>query len=184
MSKLVKDKFWDCIQARRAWRGATFIMHELCGVKPNNYDSFHLETNVVWGKDPKKSTKKKLKFGTFLMVLCFGPFGPNATTNCSTVKQWHESQLKHNICRRNNLNSARYQKQQNSWGVQLFDGAIWWAWGCPWLGGSGGGMWWGYVGVTFYMMVFRVRGAPPPLVVGAFSWFLNAFGVGFVGFLS
>ena len=111
----------------------------------------------------RNQQKKKLKFGTFLMVLCFGPFGPNATTNCSTVKQWHESQLKHNICRRNNLNSARYQKQQNSWGVQLFDGAIWWAWGCPWLGGSGG---WYVVGLCWcYFLhdgVSRPRGPASP----------------------
>ena len=35
--------------------------------------------------------------------------------------------------------------------------------GCPW---------WGLVLDTFYMAVFCVRGAPPPLGVGAFSWFL------------
>jgi hypothetical protein len=29
----VKDKFRNCIQARRAWRWATFIMHELCEVR-------------------------------------------------------------------------------------------------------------------------------------------------------
>ena len=40
-SESVKHKFWDCIQARRAWRWAMFIMHELCGVKTGNYDSFH-----------------------------------------------------------------------------------------------------------------------------------------------
>ena len=27
-SESVKHKFWDCIQARRAWRWATYIMHE------------------------------------------------------------------------------------------------------------------------------------------------------------
>ena len=28
----IKHKFWNCIQARRAQRWATFIMYELCGV--------------------------------------------------------------------------------------------------------------------------------------------------------
>ena len=36
-----KHKFWDCIQAQRVWRWATFIIHELCGVRRYNYDSFH-----------------------------------------------------------------------------------------------------------------------------------------------
>ena len=32
--------------------------------------------------------------------------------------------------------------------------------------------------VTLYMMVFHVRGAPPPLEVGTFSLVLISFGVG------
>ena len=35
--------------------------------------------------------------------------------------------------------------------------------GCPW---------WGSFVVTFYVTIFRVQGAPPPLCVGAISWFL------------
>ena len=40
-SEAVKHKLWDYIQARRAWRWATFIMHELCSVRSGDYDGFH-----------------------------------------------------------------------------------------------------------------------------------------------
>jgi hypothetical protein len=40
-SESVKHKLWDCIQARRAWRWVTFIMHELYRVRTGNYDSFN-----------------------------------------------------------------------------------------------------------------------------------------------
>lgn len=40
-SELVKHLFWDYIQVRRAWRWATFIMYELCGVRTGNYNSFN-----------------------------------------------------------------------------------------------------------------------------------------------
>ena len=46
------------------------------------------------------------------------------------------------------------------WGLSL----IWWAWGVVHSGGA-------FV-VNFYMAMFCILGAPPPLVVGAFSWFL------------
>ena len=34
----LKHKFWDYIQARRAWRWATYTMYELCGTCTDNYD--------------------------------------------------------------------------------------------------------------------------------------------------
>ena len=34
---------------------------------------------------------------------------------------------------------------------------------------GGGGPWWGSCCGYFYMAIFRVQGAPPPLEVGAFS---------------
>ena len=52
------------------------------------------------------------------------------------------------------------------------------------LVGSMGRPWWGSVVVDFYMVVFRVRGALPPLGMGAFSLVLIHFGVGSVGLLS
>ena len=48
-SELVKHKFWDCIQARRAWRWVTFIMHKLCGVRTGNYDCFNWK-QVLFGE--------------------------------------------------------------------------------------------------------------------------------------
>ena len=50
-SESVKHKIWDCIQALRAWRWATFIMHKLCGVGVGNYDSFHWKEALFGGKD-------------------------------------------------------------------------------------------------------------------------------------
>jgi hypothetical protein len=81
---IVKHNLWECIRARRAWRWAMFIMHELCGVRSGNYDSFNLETNIVWGRFPK-ITAKRLKFSTSLGLLHFGSFGLNAMTMRSTM---------------------------------------------------------------------------------------------------
>ena len=47
--------------------------------------------------------------------------------------------------------------------------------GCPW---------WESVVCSFYVAVYRARGAPPPLGVGMFSLVFNSHGVGFVGLLS
>lgn len=38
-------KFWDCIQARRPWQWATFIMHRLIGLRNDNYDKHSLEAS-------------------------------------------------------------------------------------------------------------------------------------------
>ena len=46
-SELVKHNFWDCIQAKRTWRWATYIMHELCGVRSDNYNCFNLKQTVL-----------------------------------------------------------------------------------------------------------------------------------------
>ena len=47
-SELVKHKIWDCIQANRAWRWATFIMHKCCGIRTSNYDSFNWKQAFFW----------------------------------------------------------------------------------------------------------------------------------------
>ena len=61
----------------------------------------------------------------------------------------------------------------------------WWARGCPWLGGGSGGLSLVKFGsFFFYVAVFRVSGAPPPLEVGAFYFMVNIFGVGFLPFIS
>jgi hypothetical protein len=54
------------------------------------------------------------------------------------------------------------------WGLSLAGGVG----GGPRLGGSGGVSLGGSGVVTFYMAVIRVRGVPPPLKVGTFSFFI------------
>jgi hypothetical protein len=82
MSKSIKHKILDCIQAKRVWRWAMFIMHKLCGARTGNYDSFNWKQALFGEKNSKEFNKK---IGTFYMVLCFGPFKLNATTKCSTM---------------------------------------------------------------------------------------------------
>ena len=47
----------------------------------------------------------------------------------------------------------------------------WWGGGDPWLSGSKGLSLVGLGAGAFYVAVFHVRGALPPLEVGVFSWF-------------
>ena len=57
-SESIKHKFWDCIQAWRAWRWDTFIMHELCRVQMSNYDSFQWKQTLFGERIPTKFVKK------------------------------------------------------------------------------------------------------------------------------
>ena len=50
-SESVKHKFWNYIQARRAWMWSAFIMHKLCRVRMGNYDKFPLGTSFLRRKD-------------------------------------------------------------------------------------------------------------------------------------
>jgi hypothetical protein len=83
-SESVKHKLWDCIQARRAWRWATFIMHELYKVRTGNYNSFDWK-QALFGDMVSNKYEKCVKFGTSLGVLHFGPFGLNVMTKCSII---------------------------------------------------------------------------------------------------
>ena len=58
MSVSVKHTFWDCIQAWRAWWWAILIMHDLCGVRTGNHDSFHWSEALLGERIPKKFVKK------------------------------------------------------------------------------------------------------------------------------
>lgn len=58
MNESVKHKFWDCIQATRAWRWATLIMHVLCGVTTGYYDSFNWKQTLFGKRIPKIYGKK------------------------------------------------------------------------------------------------------------------------------
>lgn len=51
-AKSIKEKFGDCIQAQRAWRWPTTIMHELCEVRTGNYITFNWKQTLFWGEDP------------------------------------------------------------------------------------------------------------------------------------
>lgn len=55
-SESVKHKLWGCIQVRRSWRWATFIMHELCRVTTGNYEIGN--KNFFGEMIPKKIVKK------------------------------------------------------------------------------------------------------------------------------
>ena len=82
-SELVKHKFWDCIQARRAWRWATSIMHELCGVRIGNYDSFHWK-QAMFGERIQKKICKQIIIWHLLTALRYGLYGLSGMTKFST----------------------------------------------------------------------------------------------------
>ena len=84
-SEWIKHKFWDCIQARRAWRWTTFIMHELCGVNTGNYNSFNWK-QTLFGEGFRRSSHWKLNISTSFEASHFGPFGLSAMTTSSTAK--------------------------------------------------------------------------------------------------
>lgn len=48
----VNHKLWDNIQAMRAWRWATFIMHKLVGGRTGNYDNFNWKQTLFGEKFP------------------------------------------------------------------------------------------------------------------------------------
>ena len=56
-SESVKHKFWDCIQTRKAWRWATRIMKDLCGVRSGNDDIFNWKQTLFGKRIPKKFGK-------------------------------------------------------------------------------------------------------------------------------
>jgi hypothetical protein len=82
-SELVKHKFWDCIQAQRAWRWATFIMHELCGVRIGNYDNFHWK-QALFGERIRKKFCKQIIIWHLFAALRYGPSGLSGMTKSST----------------------------------------------------------------------------------------------------
>ena len=51
ISELIWHEFWNCVQARRAWRWAIFIMLELCGLEWATMIAF-IGNKPSLGKDP------------------------------------------------------------------------------------------------------------------------------------
>ena len=78
-------KFRESIQARRAWRWATFIMHELCVVRMDNYDSVNCK-QAMFGERIHKRYGKMIKIWHLLSrVSFFGSFGLSVVIKCLTM---------------------------------------------------------------------------------------------------
>ena len=92
-SESVKHKFWDCIQARRAWRWATFIMHELCGVKTGNYDCFNWK-QAMFGERIPKRYGQKIKIWHLLRGITLWTIWIERNDKVFNHEHWHESKVK------------------------------------------------------------------------------------------
>lgn len=86
MSELVKHKFWDCIQARRAWKWTTFNMHELCEVRSENYNTLNWK-QAIFGEIIPKRYGKIIMIWHFLRGWPFGLLGLNTTIKCSIMNK-------------------------------------------------------------------------------------------------
>jgi hypothetical protein len=95
-SESVKHKFWDCIQARRAWRWATFIMHELCGVRSGNYDTFNWKQALFGERIPKKYGKM-IKVWHLLRGITLWTIWIERNDKVFNQEQWNEFKLKQRI---------------------------------------------------------------------------------------
>jgi hypothetical protein len=95
-SESVKHKFWDCIQARRAWRWATFIMHELCGVRTGNYDCFNWKQALFGERIPKKYSKK-IPIWHLIRGITLWTIWIERNDKVFNQEQWHLSKVKHKI---------------------------------------------------------------------------------------
>ena len=87
-------QFWDCIQARTAWRWAAFIMHEFCEVRINNYDSFHWKQALFGEMIPKKFVKK-IKIQHLLRDITLWTIWIGRNYKVYSREQWHKSKVKH-----------------------------------------------------------------------------------------
>ena len=95
-SESVKHKFWDCIQARRAWRWATYIMQELCGVRTGNYDCFNWKQALFGERLPKKYGPK-IKIWHLLRGITLWAIWIERNDRVFNHEQWHETRLKHHV---------------------------------------------------------------------------------------
>ena len=95
-SESVKHKFWDCIQARWAWRWATFILYELCGVRTSNYDSFDWKQALFGERLPRKYGKK-IRIWHLLRGITLWTTWIERNDRVFNNEQWHETKVKHCI---------------------------------------------------------------------------------------
>ena len=94
-SESIKQKNWDCIQARITWWWTAFIMHTICQVWTNNYDIFHWK-QTLFGERISKRFTKTMKIWH---LLCDNTFCTIywAQWPGFQSRQWHESKVKRPI---------------------------------------------------------------------------------------
>ena len=95
-SESVKHKLWDCIQASRQWRWATFIMHELCGVRMGNYDCFNWK-QALFGERIPKRYDKIIKVWHLLRGIILWTIWIERNDKVFNQEQWHVSKVKQRI---------------------------------------------------------------------------------------
>ena len=95
-SETVKHKFWDCIQARRTWRWATHIMHELCGVRTGHLDSFNWKQGIFGERIPFKF-RKMTKIWHLLRGTTLWTIWVERNDKVFNQEQWHVSKMKAHI---------------------------------------------------------------------------------------
>jgi hypothetical protein len=91
-SELVKHKTWDCIQARRAWKWATYIMHKLCGVRTGNYNNFNWK-QALFGKRIPQKIGKMIKIWYLLRGITLWTAWIERKDKVFNHEQWQESKV-------------------------------------------------------------------------------------------
>ena len=84
------------IQARQAWRWTTFIMHELCGVRTSNYDSFNWKQALFRERIPKKYGKI-IKICHLLRGITLWTIWIKQNDKVFNQTHWHESKIKQQV---------------------------------------------------------------------------------------
>ena len=92
----MKHKFWDCIQAMRAWRWATFIMQKLCGVRSGNLDCFNWKQTIFRERIPRKYGSK-VKIWHLLKGITLWTIWIERNDKVFNQVEWHISKVKHRI---------------------------------------------------------------------------------------
>ena len=124
-SESVKRNFWDCIQARGAWRWATFIMHELCEVQSGNYDCFNWKQALLGERIPKKYSKT-IKIWHLLRGITMWTIWIERNDKVFNQTQWHEARVKQRIWNELIIYSKMAWKRVN----ELIKINNFWRWRC------------------------------------------------------
>ena len=93
MSESIKHKFGDCIQAKRAWRWATYIMRKLCGVRSGNYDCFNWKQAILGERIPKRYGKKSKTWHLFRGITMW-TIWIERNDKVFIHEHWHELKVK------------------------------------------------------------------------------------------